>query len=82
MMEVKFLHCSHKELYNRQKDMTNGSIIVCPDVSRMYVKMNDKILPMTRSPSNATTLVVGFLFKNFSIQFFPINPCTYFNFIF
>ena len=46
-MEVRFLHCSHEELYNRQKDILNGSIIVCSDVSRMYVKMNNKILPMT-----------------------------------
>ena len=55
-MNVSFVRCSHKELYNKQKDMLNGSIIVCPDVSRMYVKMDDKILPMTPKWTKKYTL--------------------------
>lgn len=46
-MKVSFYNLTHNSLYDRRADLPNGSIIVCTDVSRMYVKMNDKIFPMT-----------------------------------
>lgn len=55
-MDVRFLRCLHEELYRNQNDILNGSIIVCSDVSRMYVKMDDKILPMTPKWSKKYTL--------------------------
>ncbi len=46
-MDVGFYSCTHHDLYECQDRISNGAIIVCHDVSRLYVKMHDKILPMT-----------------------------------
>ena len=43
---VQFMVAKHADLCNEDK-IPDGAIIVCEDVSRMYVKMHGKILPMT-----------------------------------
>ena len=50
-MNVVFRNLSHNKLYELERSgkIDNGSIIVCPDVERMYVKLNDKLMPMTPS---------------------------------
>ena len=47
MTTVSFKSTTHKQLFENQDNMPNGAIVVCTDVSRMYVKLDDKLLPMT-----------------------------------
>jgi hypothetical protein len=50
-MDVKFWYMSHDKLYEMESSgkLENGTIIVCPDVERLYVKLSDKLMPMTPS---------------------------------
>ena len=50
-MNVSFWNLSHDKLYELEESgkLDNGTIIVCPDVERMYVKLGDKLMPMTPS---------------------------------
>lgn len=50
-MDVKFWNLSHDKLYELQNSgrLDNGTIIVCPDVERLYIKLGDKLMPMTPS---------------------------------
>ena len=50
-MDVKFWNLTHDKLYELESSgrLDNGTIIVCPDVERLYVKLEDKLMPMTPS---------------------------------
>ena len=50
-MNVSFWNLSHDKLYELEESgkLNNGTIIICPDVERMYVKLGDKLMPMTPS---------------------------------
>ena len=43
---ITFLTAKHADLVQQDR-IPNGAFIVCEDVSRMYVKLHDRILPMT-----------------------------------
>lgn len=49
---VTFRWGKHDYMAKNPESIPNGTIFVATDVSRMYVKLNDKILPMT-PPWNA-----------------------------
>lgn len=51
MTPVRFRYMAHDQLYELEKSgkLDDGSIVVCPDVERMYVKLGGKLMPMTPS---------------------------------